>query len=202
MADNCTLSILKQRVEKVDLDVQTRITMKPEQPIKLYPLRCEDFGDPAHVVSDLIYSVEAIGPPGVVFNLRDGLCGNLLSAHRFLTVQEMVFERLVVQNQVVMESPPLPLDENEKRELLVRSLIRGHRAGMTETYYIFRLCGTSNCTSNPLQVLDSVVRYDLRQRLGSLFYRLPLSPRFYLRIRGLDLNPSFRKFVQTEFAES
>ncbi len=181
--------------------LQTRITMKPEQLLKLYPMGCEDFGDPMHVVRDLVYSVETVGPPGIEFNLRDAFLGNFLSAHRFLSVQEMVFERLVVQNQLVTESPPLPLKDKEKRELLIRSLIRGHRAGMTETYYMCRVCRTSNCTSNPFQVLDSVVKNNWRHRLGSFLYRLPFSPRFYLRIRGLDSDPSFRKLVRTEFED-
>ena len=181
--------------------LQTRVTMKPDQPVKLYELGSEDFGEPAHVVRDFVYSVETAGPAGIEFNLRDALRGNLLSAHRFFSTQEMAFERLVVQNQLVTESPPLPLNEEEKRKLMIRSLIRAHHAGMSERYYIFRICGTSNCTSNPLQILDSVVQYNLRQKLGSLFYRLPLNPRFYLRIRGLDSDPSFRKIVRTEFED-
>lgn len=181
--------------------VQCRFVMKPDAPIQLYPLEYDDLGHPEHEIYDLVYSVEVMGPAGVDFNLSDAFRGNFLSAHRFLSVHEMVFERLVVQNQVVTESPPLPLDESAKRQLLVRSLIRSHRAGLAETYHMFRVCGTSNCTSNPLQILDNVVDYSLLQRLGSLIYRLPLSPRFYLRIRGLDSDPSYRKLVKSEFED-
>ena len=53
--------------------------------------------------------------------------------------------------------------------------------------------------SNPFQIVYSVVKYLLIQRIGSALYRLPLNPRFYLWVRGLDTDPSFRKFVRSEF---
>ena len=53
--------------------------------------------------------------------------------------------------------------------------------------------------SHPFQILDQVVRYSLPQRIGMFFYRLPLNPRFYLRIRGMDSDRSVRKLVRTEF---
>ena len=111
--------------------LQSRFHLRADQPAELYPLGTQDFGVPAHRIHDLIYSLEAIGPLGVAFNVRDGLAGNLISAHRFLSIREMVFERLVVENQYVTESPPLPLQEEEKRALLIGSLLHSHRAGMT-----------------------------------------------------------------------
>jgi hypothetical protein len=179
--------------------VQSRFTLRPDQPVELYPLGSDEFGSPVHRVHDIIYSFEAVGPVGISFNIRDGLTGNLMSAHRFVSIQEMVFERLVVENQYVTESPPLPLENREKRALLTESLLRSHRAGTTERYYLFRIFGTNNCTSSPFQIVDNVVKYQWTQRLGSALYRLPLSPRFYLRVRGLDSDPSFRKMVRSEF---
>ncbi len=179
--------------------LQSRFTLKPDHFVELYPLGGDPRGTPTHQVDDFVYSVEAVGPLGIGFSLRDGLQGNLISAHRFLSTREMVFERLVVENQYVTESPALPLEDSEKRVLLTQSLLRSHRAGMTEVYYLFRVCGTNNCTSNPFQILDNVVRYRLVQRIGSSFYRLPLNPRFYLRIRGMDSDPSVRKLVRNEF---
>jgi hypothetical protein len=179
--------------------VQSRFVLRPDQPVELYPLGNEEFGAPVHRIYDVIYSLETTGPVGVTFNIRDGLTGNAMSAHRFMSIQEMVFERLVVENQVVTESPPLPLKESKKRALLIASLLRSHRAGMTERYYLYRICGTNNCTSTPLQIVDHVVDYRWAQRIGSALYRLPLNPRFYLRVRGLDSDPSFRKLVRSEF---
>jgi len=179
--------------------VQTRFTLTPDQPVELYPLGSEETGVPAHRIHDIIYSLEAVGPAGITFNIRDGLRGNLMSAHRFVSVKEMVFERLVVQKQYVTESPPLPLSDREKRALLIASLLRSHRAGMTERYYLYRVCGTNNCTSSPFQIVDSIVKYRWPQRIGAALYRLSLNPRFYLWVRGLDSDPSFRKLVRNEF---
>lgn len=181
--------------------VQVRFILKPERPIRLYPLGLEVAGDPHHLIHDFVYSVEVLGPANVSFNLRDALAGNLLAAHRFLSTHEMVFERLVVERMYVTESPRLPLSTGDKRELLLASLLRSHDAGISETYYLFRVCGTNNCTSSPFSILDSVVEYRWPYRLGALLYRLPLNPRMYLRARGLDADPSQRNLVRREFAD-
>lgn len=181
--------------------VQSRFHFRPGAVIQLYELFDEALTDPVAETDDFIYSLEVTGPHGVKFNMIDGLRGNLLSAHRMLSTREMVFERLVVENQTVTESPALPLSEAEKRELLLESLFRSHRAGLSEPYYLYRICGTNNCTSSPFQILDRVVQYSFPERIGSLLYRLPLNPRFYLRIRGLDSNPGQRTLVRDEFRE-
>ena len=179
--------------------VQSRLKLKPDRPIRLYPLGEDTRGAADATVDDLVYSVEAVGPVGVNFNLRDGMSGSLLSAHRFLSTQEMVFERIAVENQYVSESPPLPLDDRQKRALLIASLRRGHKARMSEAYYLFRVCGTNNCTSNPLQILDTVIDYRGPRRIAATLYRLPISPRLYLRLRGLDRDPSQHKLLRDEF---
>ena len=181
--------------------VQSRFVLESGQHVELYPLGSEASSTPSIRINDFVYSVEAVGPQGVTFNLRDGMSGTLVCAHRFLSTQEMVFERIVVEGQYVLESPALPLTDAEKRGLLTKSLMRSHDAAMTEPYYLYRCCGTNNCTSNPLQILDEVVGYSLLQRVGSALYRLPLSPRFYLRIRGLDSDPAVKKLMRTEFED-
>lgn len=181
--------------------VQSRFQFPAGMGVRLYPLFDTALLEPITVIDDFVYSLEVTGPPGVKFSFRDGLRGNLLSAHRLLSTREMVFERLVVENQTLTESPPLPLSDVEMRCLLFESLCRSHRAGMTEPYYLYRFCGTNNCTSSPFQILDRVVPYRLPHRIGSLLYRLPLHPRFYLRVRGLDAGPGRRRLVRDEFAE-
>jgi len=192
---------LPKRTNPVLNHLQARFTLQGDHAIELFPLDCTDQSAPVHRLHDFIYSLEAVGPPGVSFNLRDALSGNLIGAHRFLSTQEMVFERIVVENQYVTETPPLPLQEQHKRALLEKALLRSHTAGMSEPYYLYRFLRTNNCTSNPFQMLDTVVDYQLAQRLGSLLYRFPISPRLYLRIRGLDSDPSVRKLVRQEFAD-
>ncbi len=179
--------------------LQSRFTLKADRPIRLYPLGGETEGEPTHEVHDFIYTLEALGPSGTAFNLRDALGGNFISAHRILSTREMVFERIALENEIVVESPPLPLSDADKRSLLLKTVLRSHAAAMSETYYLYRLFGTNNCTSNPFQILDEVVQYTFAQRIGSALYRLPFNPRFYLRVRGLDSDRSVRKLVRHEF---
>jgi len=179
--------------------IQSRFMVREDRPVELFRPDDRSRTQPVHSITDFIYSLEAVGPVGVHFNFRDALSGNLFSAHRFLSTQEMVFERISVENQYVMETPPLPLDGAQQRGVLVGSLLRSHKAGSNERYYLYRYCGTNNCTSNPLQIVDGVVNYSLARRFGALLYRLPLNPRLYLRIRGLDTDPTVRNLVREEF---
>ena len=179
--------------------VQTRFICRPDQPLRLYPLGTDPTGPPHHEVHDFVYSTEAVGPPGVSFNFWDAFAGNLLSAHRFVSTREVVFERIVVEGQHLTESPPLPVSAAQCRTLLSHSLLRSHRANLQEVYYLFSCRGTNNCTSTPLQIVDRVADYSWTQRLGSFFFRLPISPRFYLRVRGLDVDPTCRRLLRQEF---
>jgi hypothetical protein len=181
--------------------VQCRFTFAPDRPIELFPLRGDATSAPQHQLFDLIYSIEVVGPLGVRFNLWDAMRGNLISAHRILSLREMVFERIVVENMYVLESAPIPLDERKRRAALTAALLRSHRAGMTETYYLCHCWGTNNCTSTPLQEIDRIADYNFWNRMGSMLYRLPISPRLYLRLRGLDSDHSVRKLVRDEFRE-
>ncbi|WP_146567127.1 hypothetical protein [Posidoniimonas corsicana] len=192
---------LPKRTIPVLNHVQCRFLFAEDQPVRLYPNGGDASGEPAHLTHDLVYSVEATGPPGVVFNLRDAVLGEMICAHRFLTTEEMVFERIAVEGQYVVESAPLGLRPEEERNLLLKALQRSDQARMTEPYYMVRLCSTNNCTSNPLVILDQVVEYDWRCWVASQLYRLPLNPRVYLRLRGLDTDPSYRKFLRDEFAD-
>lgn len=184
--------------------LQSRFTFFPDQPVILRPMPGQETeGESAEPLKifDVVYSVEATGPPGSTFNFRDAMGGNLVCAHRLVSTEEIVFERIAVENQYLSESPPLALEPGEERALLVKSLERSHRAGMNEPYYLYRPCGTNNCTSNPFMILDQVVNYTWLQWIGSQLYRLPLKPRLYLWIRGLDPDPKQFKLVKDEFKE-
>lgn len=187
--------------------LQCRATFRADCPIELHPLgeAASDGADSGNSepirIHDIVYSFEACGPVGVSFNLRDAFGGNLISTHRLLSTQAMVFERLVVERQYIGETPPLPLTAEQKRQLLIAALMRSHQAGMEETYYLYRPFATNNCTSSPFQLLDQVADYPFWNRLGSLLYRLPLSPRFYLRVRGMDADPAHRKLLRDEFVD-
>ena len=179
--------------------LQSRFKLKADCPIELFSLDDQECASPLVLIYDFVYSLEAIGPPGVEYNVVDGLCGNLIAAHRVFSTEEMVFERIVVQNQYVIETQIPKLDSLQKRELLVRSILRSHQAAMAERYYLLRLCKTNNCTSSPFQILDSVARYGFFQRFGAGLYRFPISPMFYLRIRGFVSTSSRQILVRDEF---
>jgi len=181
--------------------VQCRFTLKPDSPIQLFPLGSEELETPVHKIYDFIYSLEAIGPAGVNLNLKDGVGGDMLSMHRFVSMQESVFERVVVEGMYVTESAPLPIMEHEMRALLTTALIRSHQAGTTEPYYLYKFLRTNNCVSSAFKILDSVIQYRWYNKIGSMLYRLPLNPRFYLWVRGLDSDPSFRKLMRNEFSD-
>jgi hypothetical protein len=85
--------------------------------------------------------------------------------------------------------------------ILVHALCRRHRAGLSEPYYLFRFLGTNNCTSSPFSILDEIMTYKALNRIGAQLYRLPVTPRLYLRVRGLDPDPGRRIFVRDEFVD-
>ena len=181
--------------------VQSRFCFADGHAVQLFGNEDETTGPPAKEVSDFVYSIEAVGPPGVDFNFRNGMSGKLMCAHRFLSTQEMVFERIVVLGYYVRESPPLPLTKEEKKTILLKSIHRSDQAGLDEVYYLYRCFGTNNCTSNPFAIIDQSVKYKWWQKLGSLLYRFPINPRLYLRVRGLDSDPSHVGLLRNEYTD-
>jgi hypothetical protein len=181
--------------------IQTRFIFDSVQPIELYQLTAEEACEPSHLINDIVYSIEAVGPLGVKFNFRDAMAGNVIAAHRLYSTQEMVFERIVVENMYVLETAPLRLDAPQRRAALAASILRSHEAGMNETYYLYRPCHTNNCTSSPFREIDRIADYSVAQWLGSFLYRLPLNPRLYLRLRGLDSDSTVTNLVRDEFRD-
>jgi hypothetical protein len=175
--------------------------MRRGKSVDLYPLGHDTTGTPTHQIHDFVYSLEAVGPPGVMFNLWDAYFGNLVAAHRFASTTEIVFERIVVEDYYISESPPIPLSDAEKKAVLLESLKRSHRSANNEKYRLFHLVGTNNCTSTPFHIVDKVRNYPFWRRLGTMLFRAPINPRVYLRIRGLDSDPSIRKRLRDQFQE-
>ena len=156
--------------------------------------------EPVHRLQDAVYSIEAVGPPGIPFNPRDAFFGNLLAVHRFMSVTENVLERLAVKRERGLQTPALAFSEDQKRLLLLKALQRADAAGDTQMYYLLCPFRTNNCTSNPFQIIDEVADYGLVRRLTTLLYRFPLNPNFYLRLRGLHPDPGKRYMLRNEFA--
>lgn len=163
--------------------VQARIRMEPDHAVELYPPEEEPTAEPAHRITDFSYSVEAVGPYGRRWNLRDALLGNLAIVHRFLSTEDVAFERIMRERMTVLESPPLPVEAELLNKMLHQAIRESHTAGLSRPYFMFRLpFSATNCTSEPLKLLDGVLHTPRRRRF---LYRLPIYPRGYLKLRGL-----------------
>jgi hypothetical protein len=163
--------------------VQARLIMEPDRAVRLYPASAEPIGEPAHQITDFCYSVEAVGPYGRRWNVSDALLGNLAIVHRFLSTQDVAFERIVRQRMTILQSPPLPLDAHVRDRMMCEAIRASEMAGISLPYFMVRPPGSAtNCTSEPLKLLDRVLRTPGWQRF---FHRLPIHPRGYLQLRGL-----------------
>jgi len=163
-----------------------------------------EFVETGENISDLVYSVEVVGPKGKQWSLALSF-GDFISAHRMLSTEEVVFERAVLGNYKIIQSPPLLLDQKKLNAALDLVIRRSHQAGLKEKYFIVNLkFGASNCTSEPFELLDSLISKDYSgiQKLGSkIFWRFPINLRRYLRVRGV-IDPSVETFtLNEEFAE-
>lgn len=163
--------------------VQARIRMEPEEPLRLYHLDADPAAEPAHEVTDFAYSVEAVGPHGRTWNTWDAMLGNLAIVHRFLSIEDVAFERIMRERMTVLQSPPLPLEADILNQMLHEAIRESHTAGLARPYFMFRPpFSATNCTSEPLKVLDSVLRTPRSRRF---LRRFPIHPRGYLKLRGL-----------------
>jgi len=167
---------------------QARFVLDPERPIRLHPLPGDPTADSSVIeLTDFVYSVEVAGPRGVSWSLRHAF-GDFVSAHRVLSTEEVVFERVVLGGYRVSQSPPLCLSHAEMQRGLELLLRRSDRVGMRQPYYLLTLrMGATNCTSAVFTALDEILaeRYSWPQRVVSkLLWRLPINLRRYLRLRS------------------
>ena len=167
---------------------QVRFTFDEKNPVKVYERGADVERDEAlFQLCDLVYSIEVVGPKGTSWNLLRSF-GDFVSAHRLVSLEEVVFERIVLCKYTVIQSPPLLLSAEDRNRGLELCLRRGHSAGLEELYYLVTLrLGAANCTSEAFRLLDSLIskRYSRWQRISSIvLWRLPFNLRRYLILRG------------------
>lgn len=164
--------------------VQARFKMKSTHPIMLTAM--DGSGDTA-TISDFVSTVEGVGPVGIVWNTWDAVVGNLVNAHRLVSIEQIVVDRIINEHYEMPQYLVSPLSDEEKRDGLIRILRDADEAQMKQAYYLFLPRRRSkNCTSTKFDVLDATVRYKyFHQRVAALLLNdLPLSPVVYLRLRG------------------
>lgn len=185
---------------------QVRIVLN--ETILLYPLGTMENHE--HELNDFVYSIEVVGPKGTAWSISQAF-GAFVSAHRILSTEEVVFERVTLGGYEMIQSPPIKLDKDLLNDALEKILRRGTKAaGMKEKYYLFNFwLGANNCTSEVFDILDSLLskRYTPFQKVMSkIFWRFPFAPRLYLKFRGVvdyrtkvpTLNEEFKDLASSE----
>lgn len=164
---------------------QVRFIMKSNHPVELYEYGA--FDKKIHSLRDFVYSIEVVGPKGQSWSFGNSF-GDFVSAHRLCSIEEVVFERVVLGGYNVIQSPPLILDQEKLNKALDLILRRGHKSKMTEKYYLVNLWfGANNCTSEIFYILDELKRKDyniIQKFFSKLLWRFPFALRMYLRLRG------------------
>lgn len=179
---------------------QVRIILNDD--IELYELGTME--EAKESLRDFVYSIEVVGPKGTAWSISQAF-GAFVSAHRLLSTEEVVFERVTLGGYEMIQSPPILLDKELLNDALEKILRRGSKAGMKEKYYLFNFwLGANNCTSEVFDILDSLLskRYTPFQKIMSkIFWRFPFAPRLYLRFRGAIDHKVTAPTLNEEFSE-
>jgi len=173
--------------------VQARFLMDFDKGIEL---KAAD-GSAGPIIHDFVSSVEATGPVGVGFNFKDALFGNLVNAHRFLSTEQVVMDRIILEGEV-LQQVEVDLAPEERTAGLVKLLEDSERAGHSQAYWLFRMgFRSSNCTSTKFDALDAIVHYrtPINWVAAATLGQLPLNGALYLRLRGVlgDSVPTLNK---------
>jgi hypothetical protein len=184
---------------------QIRITLNKNFFIELYKIGQYTDEKPLHKIDDFVYSIEVTGPLGKSWSLKDAF-GAFVSAHRFVSTSEVVFERVTLGNYEMNQSPPLKFSDSQLEVILEHIVHRAHKAAdMSERYYLINLFfGATNCTSEMFKMLDRIKKdeYTIPQKLlAKCMWRLPFALKLYLKVRGVVDYSMPRQTLNKEFSE-
>jgi len=187
---------------------QVRFTLDEGIFIELYELG--EKTNPIRKLTEFVYSLEVVGPKGTEWSIMNGF-GAFVSAHRFVSVDEVVFERVVLGRYTVNQSPPILLAKEQLNEALDMIIRKSDHEKLNKKYYILTFwLGATNCTSEMFKMLDKLMtnNYSKRQKIGSkLFWRFPFALSRYLKVRGAlerncptqTLNEEFSELAKQDF---
>jgi hypothetical protein len=190
--DSGVLSLWGRLTSTLVNHAQVRFIFDSDAPIELFQLDNTNLeGDPVEYITDIVYSVEVVGPKGKKWSIKNSF-GDLACAHRILSTEEMFFERVYLCNYIVEQTPQLPLTEQDLQHALHLIMHNSNAAGLDTPYYILTpFLRASNCTSEAFRILDTILwkRYTLKQKIiAKSLWRLPVKLELYLQLRGLHFN--------------
>ncbi len=139
---------------------QIRMIFDSQNPVVLVPQNLEDqkAGVSSLALTDVVYSVEYIAPPGVSYSLLKGQFNKLGIVGRFLSMKSRAAEELKGDSKEIIKQIPLDLSSSEKSAFLENAMLQSERMGLKEMYNTVQ----KNCTTELFTILDDSIKYSGR----------------------------------------
>jgi hypothetical protein len=161
---------------------QLRFRFRSEMPIELRPQDTTDKSDPIFV-NDLVYTVEALGPPGIPYKGDFGFKGQYSQSYRFDTLRNRATTMIKELKRHVWQ---WRVDGNleERMAALKFALKKAQEEGYTNRYHTHRM----NCILEVWDVIDHAFNENFAHHLipfGDWDLWLPTKSYNHLKSRGL-----------------
>jgi hypothetical protein len=184
---------------------ELRFKFKPGMDVILVPqsqlARAE--GQKSEVrLSDIIYSVELVGPKNVNdFNFVSGMLGDFAIVYRFCSLHDK-FNYMITQQHHKVEQWALNVTDEQKQKLLLNAIATSYQEGLGSIYNT----ASKNCTSEAFRLLDETLSshssYGKPNPFTALIANIPSRSKFSLKARGLIDDRSRRPDLDQEFASA
>jgi hypothetical protein len=166
---------------------QLRLRFRPEMPVVLVP-QCtgERDADPKYSkrITDLVFSVEALGPRGVAYKADFGFKEEYAQAYRLETLSSRARTMIEVIGAPVWQYR-VDLNLDQRMRVLNNMLRLSHQWAHENRYHTTRI----NCIQQVFQVIDASVTYDgwhsFRKWVGDVTLFIPPRAPAHLKRRGL-----------------
>ncbi len=128
---------------------QLRFRFKPDQPVILTP---QIGGNYEVKLTDIVYSIEATGVPGMNFDPFTAILDFYGLSYRFVSLQDRAERMIKIDNHTVKQLK-LNLDQTDRAKLLNQAVLQSNQFGMKQMYSLYN----RNCTTELFQLLDRSV---------------------------------------------